>query len=75
MLTLAIIHLTVFSKSIEINYQVEELKQKFNRLLSENRSLAAAVSRKNSLDYIDKIAQEKLGMVYPEKLKYLKKNY
>ena len=73
MLTLDVIHLTVFSKTIEINYQAEELRQKFNRVLSENRSLAATVSKKNSLERIEKIATEKLGMVYPEKMKYLKK--
>ena len=72
LVTLAVIHLGIFTKSMEIKYGIEELKGKFNAIHAENQALAAKVSKKSSLERIDKIAREELRMVYPNKIKYLK---
>lgn len=71
LVTLAVIHLAIFTKSMEIKYEIEELKQKFNAVHAENQALAAKVSRKSSLERIEKLAREKLKMIYPRRIKYL----
>jgi cell division protein FtsL len=73
LVTLAAIHLAIFTKSMEIKYQIEELKQTFNQLHSKNQSLAVEVSKNSAPGRIEKIAREKLNMFYPETIKYLKK--
>ena len=74
LVTLAIIHLGIFTSSMEIKYQNEELKAKFNSTHAENLALAAKVSKKSALERIEEIARDKLGMIYPKNIKYLKKS-
>ncbi|MBU0686287.1 MAG: septum formation initiator family protein [Candidatus Margulisbacteria bacterium] len=73
LVTLAVIHLGIFTKSMEIKYQIEEIKIEFDKMHAENLSLAAKVSEKSSLERVAAIAREELDMVYPNNINYLKR--
>ena len=70
--SLAIIHLILQVKIMGLGYEIQKLKKNLETLVSENRSLGAIVAKEESLPRIEKIATEKLGMVKPDKLYYLK---
>lgn len=71
LLFLAIIHLFIYTQNITLKFKITDLKIKFSQIRSKNRSLASEVARKENLKEIEKIAKERLGMIYPEKIIYL----
>lgn len=68
---LSIIHLTFNAQNMRANYDVENLKLKRNELYSKNRLLSTKAAQKSSLSRVEKIAREKLKMVYPEEMHYI----
>lgn len=70
-LALALVHLYVYTQNITLKFQITDLKVKLSELRSRNRSLAAEAARRENLKEIEKMAREKLGMFYPEKIIYL----
>ncbi|MGB9613405.1 MAG: septum formation initiator family protein [Candidatus Margulisiibacteriota bacterium] len=70
-LILASIHLYLYAQNIKLKYQNTDLKIKLAEIDSQNRSLRVELARAENLAYIEKIAKEKLGMVYPEKINYI----
>jgi len=68
---LAGIHLYINTQNIGLKYKVTDLKIKLAEIRSINRQLGSQVAKKEKLSYIEKIAREKLGMVYPEKINYI----
>jgi cell division protein FtsL len=69
--TLSVIHLTIYTNSIKISYDIDDLKQKLVELRDSNRYLNYLVAKEESLTRIDQIAKGKLNMVYPEKINYI----
>jgi cell division protein FtsL len=70
-LFLAGIHLYVYARNIILKYEITDLKIKLSELKSQNRQLGSQVARAEDLSQIEKIAQGKLGMVYPSKITYI----
>ena len=71
LIILALVHLYVYTKNVGINYEIEAMKETFNKLYSENHYMASEISALSRLDRIEKLAKENLKMVYPEKVNYL----
>lgn len=70
-LILAGIHLFIYTQNIDLKYKATDLKTKLNELRSTNRLIGSQVAKKENLSYIEKIAKEKLDMIYPEKVNYI----
>ena len=68
---LSAVHLAIYTSSIKTGYDIDELKQKYEKIRSENRYLNYLVAREESLPRIEKLAKGKLNMVYPEKVIYI----
>jgi len=68
---LAGIHLFIYTQNIDLKYRITDLKIRLQEIRSENRRLASQVAKKENLPYIEKIAKEKLNMIYPEKINYV----
>ncbi len=68
---LAGIHLYIYTQNIGLKYRITDLKIKLGELRSKNRKLGSQVAKKESLDYIEKTAKEKLNMIYPEEVNYI----
>ncbi len=70
-LVFAIIHLAIYTQSISIKYEIENLKIRLSAIRSSNRALRSIVAKEESLVKIQKIAKDKLKMVKPEKINYI----
>jgi cell division protein FtsB len=68
---LAGVHLFIFTQNISLKYKVTDLKIRLSEIQSKNRQLGSQVAKKENLPYIEKIAKEKLNMVYPEEINYI----
>ncbi|KPJ63821.1 hypothetical protein AMJ44_13905 [candidate division WOR-1 bacterium DG_54_3] len=68
---LAGIHLYIYTQNIGLKYKITDLKIKLSELRSRNRRLVSQVAEKENLPYIEKIAKEKLDMIYPEEINYI----
>ncbi|MFH1684191.1 MAG: hypothetical protein ABIA67_04845 [Candidatus Margulisiibacteriota bacterium] len=68
---LAGIHLYINTQNISLKYKVTDLKIKLSKLRSENRLFGSQVAKKENLPQIEQTAQEKLNMIYPEKMNYV----
>jgi len=68
---LCAVHLSIYTSSIKTGYEIDELKQKFEKVRSENRYLNYLAAKEESLPRIEKLAKGKLNMVYPEKVNYM----
>lgn len=68
---LAGIHLFIYTQNISLKYKVTDLKIKLAEITSQKRDLIIRVAKKENLNYIEKIAREKLNMVYPEEVNYI----
>lgn len=68
---LAGVHLFLYAQNVTLKYQLTELKLKLNELVDQNQQLASMVIEKENLAEVEKIAREKLNMIYPEKIIYL----
>jgi len=53
-------------QAINHGYEIYELTQKKTRLLETNRRLNAELIRVSSLDQLEKVARENLGMITPQ---------
>jgi len=70
-LVLSGIHLYIYVQNVALKYQITDLKIKLSELASRERDLKVKIAEKENLAVIEKIAREKLGMIYPEKIIYL----
>jgi len=68
---LSAVHLTIFTGSIKLGYEIDEIKKKLTKIRSENRYLNYLVSKEEALPRIEQIAKGKLNMYYPEKVTYI----
>lgn len=62
----AYIYWTRFQVVFEKQAQVNKLEQEIARLKNENRELSEVLNKRNDLQYIEKLAREKLGYVMPK---------
>lgn len=70
-LALAGLHLFIYAKNIGLKYRVTDLKIKLAELNSLSRTLGSQLSQEEDLNYVEKIAKTKLGMIYPENITYI----
>jgi cell division protein FtsL len=68
---LSTIHLAIYTRSINLKYQVEDLKRELIGLKNDLRGLEAAATGKKNLSRIESIAVNKLRMIRPEKIEYV----
>lgn len=71
LLLLAGIHLYIYTQNITLKYKLTDLKIKLGEIRSKTRFFNSEVARKEQLVHIEKIAVEKLDMVYPPKINYI----
>lgn len=57
-----------------LSYKTEELENRLNTLQNKNQDLEIEITKKISLNKIEKIAKNELGMVKAEKIKYIALN-
>ena len=67
---LAFIHLFFFAQSVSLKYELTDLKMKFMEIYQKNRYAQSVLAGQTSLNRIEESAR-KLGMVYPEDVKYI----
>jgi cell division protein FtsB len=70
-MALAGIHLYIYTQNINLKYKVTDLKIKLAEVRSKNRELGSQIAQKENLSYIEKVAKEKLNMIYPAKINYV----
>lgn len=70
-ITLASIHLYINTQNIDLKYKVTDLKIKLNEIRSKNRNLGSRAAKKENLSDIERIARERLKMIYPEEINYI----
>jgi cell division protein FtsB len=70
-LLLAGVHLIIFAQNVGLKYELTDLKVKLTELTSKNKELNCFVAREEKLGYIEKVAIERLGMLYPERVTYI----
>lgn len=71
LLALAGIHLYINTQNIGLKYKVTDLKIQLEDIRSQNRELGSRVAQKENLSYIEKVARNRLNMIYPEKINYI----
>ncbi len=71
LLSFSTIHLFIYTQNIGLKYELNKLKIKLNDIRSKTRLLGSQVSQREDLAYIDRYAQEKLSMLYPELVTYI----
>lgn len=54
-----------FQGILELQAEIAELENERAELRKEISSLKQEVNKRNDLDYIEKLAKEELGLVYP----------
>ncbi len=69
--TLSTVHLAIYTRSINLKYQVEDLKRELIVLKNDIRGLEASAAKKKDLGRIESIAVGRLGMIRPEKINYV----
>jgi cell division protein FtsL len=70
-LSLAVIHLAIYTSSIKISYDMNDLKAKLAKIRSENRHMNYLVAKEEALPRIEQMAKGKLKMSYPMKMRYI----
>jgi len=70
--SLAFVHLLIYTQNINLKYENEALKREYFELHSKNRNLRAEVEKKKALGRIEYIAITKLGMIRPKSINYVK---
>lgn len=68
---LAVIHLSLWTRTLTLNYKIAEQKTMYKKIRSENRGLRYIVAKESSLQKIDNTAKGKLNMEYPAKMNYI----
>ncbi|GAB6100365.1 hypothetical protein JCM16358_22440 [Halanaerocella petrolearia] len=68
---LILIHINQYVQLSRKNLKVEKLKEKRNRLKSENAHLQLKISNLMSLERIEEVAKEELGMKEPDQVHYV----
>jgi cell division protein FtsL len=68
---LSVVHLAIYTSSIKTGYEIDEVKSKLEKIRTENRYLNYLVAKEEALPRIEKVAKQKLKMVYPEKMNYI----
>lgn len=63
--------ITLYGRVIAGNYQIENMRRELLLLQEENESLQIEVKRLSSLERIENIALEELGLQYPENRQWL----
>lgn len=70
-LILAGIHLYIYAQNITLKYENTDLKIKLMELEDKNQHLKIEIAQKENLSQVEKVAKEKLGMIYPKKINYV----
>lgn len=70
-ISLSFIHLVIVSKTVIIGNELDISNKIFNKLASQNKDLEARAAKEESLQRIESIARNKLGMITPEKINYI----
>jgi cell division protein FtsL len=68
---LAMLHLYIQGRNIDYNYEYVKQRMKFLDLYNQNRYLSSQVAERGSLERIEKIAKERLDMVYADQIQYI----
>ena len=68
---LSAIHLSIYTNSNKVGYQIDDIKKKWTSLRSDTRYLNYMVAKEESLLRIEKAAKGKLNMEYPSKMNYI----
>jgi cell division protein FtsB len=68
---LAGIHLYITTQNVTLKYRLTDTKIKLEELRAKNRQTGNIVAAKENMAYVEKQARGKLGMVYPEKIRYI----
>jgi len=64
-------YLTQHIYVMNISYQMQENVKNLRILQKENELLQIKLAKYESMEWIDKVAQQRLGMIRPEKIEYL----
>lgn len=70
--TLSAIHLFINTQNINLKYKVTDLKMKLSEIKNKNRALGIQIAKKENLALIEKYAKERLKMIYPKNINYVK---
>lgn len=54
-----------FQEILELQAEIAELENERSELRKEISSLKQEVNKRNDLDYVERLAKEELGLVYP----------
>jgi cell division protein FtsB len=73
LLLVAGLHLFIYAYNINLKYSTTDLKIKLSEITSSNHVLGSQLARKENLPWVEKIAKEKLGMIYPDNINYIVK--
>jgi len=65
------IHLFVYTHNISLKYKITDTKMKLYEVVSKNRELGSELAAKENLANVEKIANSKLNMIYPETVNYI----
>lgn len=68
---LAAVHLTIYTGSLNISYEIDGLKKTFEQLRNDKRYLKYLVAKEEALPRIEGAAKGKLNMVYPKEVDYI----
>ncbi|TDX53021.1 cell division protein FtsL [Orenia marismortui] len=68
---LVILYINQYVQISRMNFEVEKLEEKRDKLKTEQAHLQLDISELKSLSRIEKIAKNKLGMIEPNKVKYI----
>jgi len=71
LVALSVVHLAIYTNSIKISYEINDLKQQIDKLRDSNRYLNYLVAKEEALPRIEQIAKGRLNMIYPEKINYI----
>jgi cell division protein FtsL len=71
-LAISIVHLGIYTRNINLKYEVEGLKRTLNKLQAETRHLSSLAAEHGNLERIESIAVNKLHMIRPQEMNYVK---
>ncbi len=69
-----IIYINQYVEVSRLNFQLEKLEDKRNKIKSENAHLELKISRLKTLDRVEEIAKSNLEMIKPNKVHYITLN-
>jgi cell division protein FtsL len=67
----SIVLINQYSRVLAVNYQIQQVGREISQLKEEQQHLLIEVKRLGSLERIEQIARNDLGLQYPEKTQWL----